>query len=476
MAWYSVRAREEGNDADDREQAGMTLARRAIASPRAGRRLAACLVAGLALVALAPPVAAQDQWWENLPGFNWPKGPRQAAASEERRKPEALNDLRPDRTPMRSREMVEALENAVYRYEAIVKNGGWPTIPGTRMLRPEDSDDRVAILHQRLVMSGELRGRPRQGLFGYEYGEDIEAAVKRFQENHGLRVTGRVDRATLQALNIPAHARLAQLKVNLQRVRDLMALKMDDRYVLVNAAAFQLEAVERHQVDQRHRVIVGKPDRQTPVVRANIRALNFFPHWRVPESVANLDLIPRLIKEPSYLQQERIRVLTGSYNGPEIDPSSIDWRQVDAARLRFRQDPGPQNALGLVRIDMPNSEGVYMHDTPMKQLFNQRGRAFSAGCVRVQDVFSLVEWIAKYENGWSEPGRAQDVLAAGQPLDITLTRPLPVYFTYITAWAEPNGRIVFRPDIYGRDGLRDLVASGDRDPEDGPAPAYTLAP
>ncbi len=125
---------------------------------------------------------------------------------------------------------------------------------------------------------------------------------------------------------------------------------------------------------------------------------------------------------------------------------------------------------------MPNEHGVYMHDTPMKQLFNQRSRSFSAGCVRVQDVFKLVEWIAKYENGWAEPGRAQDVIATGQPLDMNLTRPLPVYFTYITAWAEPDGKLVFRPDIYNRDGVRDLIASNERDPEDGPAPRWTLAP
>jgi murein L,D-transpeptidase YcbB/YkuD len=112
----------------------------------------------------------------------------------------------------------------------------------------------------------------------------------------------------------------------------------------------------------------------------------------------------------------------------------------------------------------------------MKQLFNQRGRAFSAGCVRVQDVFKLVEWIAKYENGWGDPGRTQDVLAAGQAFDMNLTRPLPVYFAYITAWAEPDGRIMFRPDIYNRDGVRDLLASNERDPEDGPAPRWTLAP
>jgi murein L,D-transpeptidase YcbB/YkuD len=263
--------------------------------------------------------------------------------------------------------------------------------------------------------------------------------------------------------------------VNLQRIRDLMA-RNDDRYILVNAAAFQLEAVEKQQVELRHRVIVGKVERQTPIVRANIRALNFYPYWRVPESVATLDLIPRLVKEPDYLQKEKIRVLTGSYNGPEIDPTNVDWTKVDATRIRFKQDPGPQNALGLVRIDMPNSEGVYMHDTPMKHLFNQRWRAFSAGCVRVQDVLTLVEWIAKYETGWNEPGRAQDMIATGQALDMTLTKQVPVYFTYITAWAELDGRIIFRPDIYGRDGGQDTVASQERDPDEAPPPRFTLAP
>jgi L,D-transpeptidase YcbB len=440
--------------------------------PRAGRLLSVCLIAFLA--ATTTPASAQE-WWETFPGFKRPDAPRPAVNDEQRRQ-EALSDLRTDRVPLRSQEMIEALEGAIQRYQEIVSKGGWPAIPGSRTIRVEDNDERVSLLHRRLSIGGEMRRRPTQTLFGVDYTSDLEGAIRRFQENNGLRVTGRADRATLQALNIPAHARLAQLKINLQRLRDLMGQRQEERYIVVNAAAFQLEAVDKHEVEQRHRVIVGKPERQTPTVRATIKALNFFPHWRVPESVATLDLIPRLVKEPEYLQNERIRVLTGSYNGSEVDPTNIDWRHVDANRLRFRQDPGPQNALGLVRIDMPNSEGVYMHDTPMKQLFNQRSRPFSAGCVRVQDVFKLVEWIAKYENGWAEPGRAQDVIATGQALDMNLTRPLPVYFTYITAWAEPDGKIVFRPDIYNRDGVRDLVASNERDPEDGPAPRWTLAP
>ena len=165
------------------------------------------------------------------------------------------------------------------------------------------------------------------------------------------------------------------------------------------------------------------------------------------------------MKEPGLPAEGADPRADGLVQRPRDRSANIDWRQADASKLKFRQDPGPQNALGLVRIDMPNEHGVYMHDTPMKPLFNQRGRAFSAGCVRVQDVFTLAEWVAKYETGWDQPGRAQDVIATRPGARPHLTRPLPVYFTYITAWAEPDGRIVFRPDIYSRDGVRDLIAS-----------------
>jgi len=433
------------------------------------------LVAGMLLVIATGRVSAQDSgvhWWEVIPGFGHQEKPRRASDEDLRARAEVLDDLRPDANPWRSDVMIEALEGAVQRYQSIVANGGWPMVPSTR--RPEDDDQRAPLLRQRLMISGELSRKAASG-FGYGY-EDLEPAVRRFQHNNGLRATGRLDTSTLQALNVPAQARLAQLRVNLQRLRELTEQRIEDRYVLVNVAAFQLEAVEHHQVELRHRVIAGKPERQTPAVRATIKAINFYPYWRVPESVAHLDLIPRLVKEPEYLAKEQIRVLTGTYNGPEVDPAQIDWRQADATKLRFRQDPGPQNALGLLRLDMPNEHGVYMHDTPMKPLFNQRSRAFSAGCVRVQDVFALAEWVARNEQGWEQPGRVQEILGAGQAFDLNLSRPVPVYFTYITAWAEPAGGVQFRPDIYGRDGMRDVVASHERDPSDGPAPPWTLAP
>ncbi|NJO22222.1 MAG: L,D-transpeptidase family protein [Sphingomonadales bacterium] len=456
---------------------------RGIRAGRRGRKAAtAVILAGMGLLAagLTPSAQAQTQeahWWEQIPGFGTP-----GASSSGRRDTEGrardqaaapLNDLRTDSTPLRSDAMLAAYDDAIARYQQIAASGGWGTIPGTRMIRPGDDDERVPYVRRRLIMGGDLRSQQGYQSFGFD--GELEVAVRRFQERHGLRVSGRVDQPTLQAMNIPVQARMAQLRLNQQRVRDLIGQRMEDKYVLVNVPAFQLEAVERHNVEQRHRVIAGKPERQTPSVRATIRALNFFPYWRVPDSVATLDLMPRLAKEPDYLAKEQIRVLTGSFNGPEINPTNIDWRQADATRIKFRQDPGPQNALGLVRLDMPNEHGVYMHDTPMKKLFEQRARGFSAGCVRVQNVFDLAAWIARDEPGGWTRERIDDVLAGGQAVDVTLTRPIPVYFAYVTAWAEPNGRVEFRPDIYGRDGLRELSSDRERDP-DAPMPTQTLTP
>jgi L,D-transpeptidase YcbB len=426
-------------------------------------------VTATAVAAATPALAQSNNWWDNVFG-NAPQA--KAATAQSAKKPEILNDLRPDSTPWRSDAMLEAIDGAIRRFEQIAQKGGWPQIPGKRSMRPDDDDERVPLVRRRLLATGELRGGASNS---YAFDGELELAVRKFQDNYGLRTSGRVDGSTIAAMNVRVEQRIAQLKLNQQRVRELMVQRPEDRYVLVNAAAFQLEAVERGEVQQRHRTIVGKPERASPVVRANIRAVNFFPYWRVPDSVATLDLIPRLRKEPEYLAKEKIRVVRGNFNGPEVDPTTINWETALATELKFRQDPGPQNALGLMRIDMPNSEGVYMHDTPMKQLFQQRGRAFSAGCVRVQDVPKLVEWLTRYEAGWDQPGRADQVVEAGTALDVTLTRQVPVYFAYFTAWAEPSdGRIVFRPDIYNRDGINDGAVG--REDGEGPPPTQGLAP
>ncbi len=431
----------------------------------------------LAIAVAAPaPASAQAADWASR-AFGIPSTSVEKR-TERREKTEAAvpDDLRTGDLPIRSEAMLAALDLAYGRYKAIAQKGGWPTIPGTRMIRPGDDDDRVLVVRRRLIATGELRaGGSNQS---YNFDGELEAAVRSFQKRYGLAISGRIDRATIAAMNVPAQARMAQIKLNYDRIAALFDRgQREERYILVNVPGFQLEAVEGGKVALRHRVIAGRTERQTPDVKASIRALNFFPYWRVPDSVAQLDLAPRLIKEPEYLGKEQIRVLNGSYVGPEVDATRINWSAFDAKTMKFRQDPGPQNALGLVRLDMPNEHGVYMHDTPMKPLFGRAQRAFSAGCVRVQDVFDLAAWIAKDEPG-TDRKRVDDILAAGSAVDITLHRPIPVYFAYFTAWADAAGNAEFRPDIYGRDGLREL--SGDReadpDPDAPPPPSPGLAP
>ncbi len=438
-------------------------------------------LAGLfGVLALGTPALGQGpqaNWWESLTGSGTPDytGRRQEDRARDRaaQQNEVLDDLRPDAMPMRSDEMVTAIDAAIAKYQQIADNGGWPIIPPGRMMREGEDDERVPLLRRRLQMSGDLR--IRSDVYNSStFDSDLTNAVKRYQRRNGLRPTGRVERSTYPALNMTVDERIAQLRMNLGRIRELMSTPAEERYVLVNVPAFQLEAVAKYEVQQRHRVIVGRTERQTPSVKATIRALNFFPYWRVPDSVAHLDLIPRLMKEPEYLQNEKIRVLDPAGNR-EVGPQTVDWNSPEAKKLKFRQDPGPQNALGLVRIDMPNEHTVYMHDTPMKPLFKQRSRAFSAGCVRVEGVFDLVDWLASYEQGYGQTGRAQQIVEAGEAVDVNLTRPVPVYFVYITAWAERDGDVEFRPDIYGRDGAVDQIAEMDRDPNE-PPPPVTLAP
>ncbi len=417
------------------------------------------------------PSQAQMTLWDQIQGSL--SGGSAEPAPE--RKKEPLQDLRPDSTPWRSDAMINAMSAAIERYQSIVDSGGWPVVPTGRMMRSGEDDPRVPILRKRLRISGDM---PAKGSYydSESFDSELEEGVKRFQRRHGIRITGRIEQSVYPVLNTTAAERLAQLKLNLQRVQALMH-GIEDRYVLVNVPAFQLEAVDKYEVQLRHRVIVGRPQRQTPDVRAMIKALNFFPYWRVPDSVATLDLVPRLKQEPGYLADEGIRVYNG-VNGPELNPATVDWSAPQVASYKFKQDPGDKNALGLLRIDMSNEFGVYMHDTPMKNLFGQQSRPFSAGCVRVQNVFDLGDWIAHNEPGWEQPGRVRDTLAAGQPMELKLMHPIPVYFAYFTAWAEPsNGRVEFRPDIYGRDGAA-LQTAYQRDNDDAPpaTAAAALAP
>jgi L,D-transpeptidase YcbB len=335
-----------------------------------------------------------------------------------------------------------AMQQGIEQYRQIVVAGGWPQVPGNTALRPGDTGAEIATIRRQLVVTGDL---PAVGTASPVFDSEFQDALARFQIRNGLRVSGFLDSRTYAALNVSAPERLQQLQTNLARVKSLLPINKAQRYVVVNVPTFTLQAVDRGALTLTSNVVVGKPARATPAVSARIVEVNFYPTWTVPETIAQQDLIPKLRKDPGYFTEEHFSVVAKSGS----PPANIDWNAPQVVNYRFVQDPGTFNALGVVRINMPNKYSVYMHDTPLKQLFTQSQRAFSSGCVRVQQVLDLVTWLLAPQ-GWSSE-KVQAAAEDGKNLNVALANSVPVHFIYLTAFVSGNGMVQFRPDIYGRD-------------------------
>jgi murein L,D-transpeptidase YcbB/YkuD len=351
---------------------------------------------------------------------------------------------------------IVALKTAIKRYEDIVANGGWQTVPEVKV-KPGDTHFVVAVLRERLRASGELEAGAGDG---ETFDGDLAKAVKRFQATNGLTPTGNVDDRTLIALNVPADKRLKQLKLNLGRLTEMAGVvKAHKKYVVVNIPAAQVEAVEDGKVVTRHTGVVGKPDRPTPLLRSTITDLNFNPVWRLPPTVVNEDLIPTGRK----LQDEGKNVLVkfgidAFANGKKLNPEDVDFSSGAVKGYSYSQQPGKDNPLGFLKINFASSESVYMHDTPKDGLFGRNFRAASSGCIRVANIGQLAAWLLAGNPGWTSDviGRLEE---NGERRDIRLKKPVPLYFVYITAWATPDGVIQFRRDLYNRDGAGETATS-----------------
>ena len=354
--------------------------------------------------------------------------------------------------PIFSPQTVTYLEQAIAQYQQIVSQGGWPMVPVANKLKLGMSDPSVSELRKRLMISGDLS---RSAGISNAFDTYVDGAVKRFQARHGLPDDGVLGKYTYAAINVSAPVRLGQLETNLVRLRSMSGF-LGDRYVMVNVPAAQIEAVEGDRVVLRHTAIVGKIDRQTPILNSKINEIIVNPYWNAPESIVRKDIIPLMRKNPQYLADNNIRIL--GPDGNEIDPVTIDWYTEDAAKFRFRQDPGKINAMASVKINFPNPHATYMHDTPQQSLFNKLMRFDSSGCVRVQNVRDLVTWLLKNTPGWDRQ-HFEQTIKSGVSTPVALTDPVPVYFTYISAWSTGDGVVHFRDDIYGRDGVDELKIS-----------------
>jgi murein L,D-transpeptidase YcbB/YkuD len=351
--------------------------------------------------------------------------------------------------PFVSEASLQGLEQAIDRYQRIVASGGWPLVRGTKTLRLGDTAPEVSTIREHLIIEGDL---PPDSGSSRDFDEELRDGLVRFQIRNGLRVSAFVDQRTLGALNVSASDRLQQLQANLPRIKKLMKINRAPRYVLVNVPAYTAQAVQKGQLALESVVIVGKPSRATPQLSAKIIEVNFFPVWSVPDSVARKDLIPAIRNDPFYFYGHKFNV-SRSWGSPPLDPATVDWSSPQVASYKFRQDPGPQNALGVVRINMPNGHSVYLHDTPLKRLFGQSQRAFSSGCVRVESIYQLAAWLLGPQ-GWTL-SEVEAQIASGEKKNVKLRRSVPVHFVYLTVFANSQGIAQFRSDIYGRDAGQD---------------------
>lgn len=412
------------------------------------------IAARIAIVSLALPVIAAatgafalDPIQQVLQSkqSEWSDGFDAAASSA----PAVRGDI-----PTLSPDIVGAAEHAILQYSDIVASGGWPLVPPEQKLKVGTRGPAVAALRQRLIISGDL-----DASIGVSNAFDsyVEAAVKRFQTRHGIPVDGVVGNSTFAALNVPAAVRLNQLSTNLTRLK--MATKnLPSRFIMVNIPAAQVEAVENGMVSSRHTAIVGKVDRPSPIVNSKVTEINFNPFWTVPASIIRKDLIPQMQKNPNYVTDYKIRIY--DKQGNELQASQIDWNSDEATHYMFRQDPGDFNSMGNVKINFPSPEGVYMHDTPGKLLFNNEFRFESSGCVRIQGIRDLVKWILRDTPDW-DPATIDQMFVNGERVNARVATPVPLYWVYITAWANVDGVVHFRNDIYGLDGLEVAVQASD---------------
>jgi murein L,D-transpeptidase YcbB/YkuD len=335
------------------------------------------------------------------------------------------------------------IKEAALSYSDIAVRGGWPTIPADAKFTIGAAGPNDDLLRQRLIITGDLAADKSSG----PSDAVVTEAVKRFQVRHGLAPTGTVTPRTLAAMNVPVQKRIKQLEASLERVENIN-FGFGQRYVVVNIPATFAEAIENDQVVRRYRVIVGKTEKPSPTLTAEITGVVLNPTWTVPSSIAKTEISAHMRKDPTYLTRMHMEVLDAHDN--PIDPHSVDWSGTHTPNFTVRQANGTFNALGAVKIDMPNSYSVYMHDTNQRNLFNDDYRFDSHGCSRVDNVRDLAAWLLKDLPQWSRAAIDAEI-ATGRQTDIALPKKVPVAWIYLTAWMTKDQTVQFRNDVYDQD-------------------------
>jgi murein L,D-transpeptidase YcbB/YkuD len=347
------------------------------------------------------------------------------------------------REPILSFDTLYNLQLAISQYEPFVAAGGWEEIPqqAFRLALGANSPAVVAI-KRRLISSGDM---PLVEYADDSFDADTDRGVRAFQARHGLVVNGQIDEATWYAMNVSAAQRMQQLYLNYTRVQN-MAAKLNSRYVVVNIPAATIEAVSDGAVEQRHTAVVGRVERATPIMASNIHQVNFNPYWHVPKSLIRQDLTKYMMENPNYLAEQNIFIYDGS---TKVDPQSINWSNISDREVNYmyRQEPGAANSMGHCKINFYNPYDCYLHDTPSKDLFGENARFHSSGCVRVDNVNQMVNWLLRDNGDWDQ-NKVDTTFEALTRLDVEVKARVPLHTTYITAWANRQGTVSFRDDVY----------------------------
>jgi len=352
---------------------------------------------------------------------------------------------------------------ALSRYREVVARGGWPVIPPGPALSRGTRDPEVPLIRRRLAAEGDL------GEASVAAPEDFDArleeGVRKFQQRYGLRESGAVDADTRQAMGVPAAERLAQIELNLERWRWLCR-QLGDDHLLVNIPDFRLHAVRDGVRAFDLRIVVGqtRPEWQTPVFNSRLAQIVFHPFWVVPRSIATREMLPKIKADPDYLKRQRLQVVRSVRDETGLDPLGIAWKSLSEEYFPYtlRQDPGAGNALGRIKFVLTNTPDIYLHDTPTTRYFRRPVRTFSHGCIRVEKPLTLVRHL------FGKTPATEKLIRGGlmkkRPSAINLPRPVPVYLVYVTSWAEANGNVHFRSDVYGRDPLLSALLREPRRP------------
>ncbi len=350
--------------------------------------------------------------------------------------------------PMLQPQSDVALSAAQEKYAAIAANGGFPSVPrGTYKIGSKGPA--VAVLNRRLNIEGYLRIEATQGEFTSLYSNATEEAVQHFQRNMGLAITGKVDGATLNELNISVGERIRAINANIPRLA-IYEKDLGDRYLVVNIPSQQLETVSNGRVFSRHNVIVGRTERPSPVVMTPIATVKFNPYWNAPISIVERDILPKMAGGTQVLTQMNMKVFEVGPSGKEVDPNSVEFTPANLDKYLFRQEPGPHSAMATAKVEFQSTFGIYLHDTPEPELFRSSNRFFSSGCIRVEKMPLLAEWILNGQDGFNAP-KIASMAETLERLDVPVSAGPQLRVAYLTAWPTTGGTVAFRKDIYQMD-------------------------